>query len=400
VKKFRRYTPLISLLLISAILLPLLIFSTTVIVYSADDDNQQGSWLKGILLIVLSFIINNFAEKNKLNEQENKIESKPLISTTPNKEVLGFYVNWLTPDADSYESLKNNWESIDMVAPFWYTAKPDGTLENRYGGYQYEVNSFARNREIKVLPLINNDQQNNMILVDPDIRTKTVNNIVDLVEKYNFDGVNIDFESIPPWTRNGYTSFIRELSSKLRKNNKLITISVFPKIDVPLELQGAYDYSALGSLVDRMIIMTYDNHWSNGPAGPVAPIKWVEENIKYALEYIPSGKILLGIANYGYDWPTSGPGSDISARQALKLAYEKDANLQWSNVFQSPFYYYWDSQQKHEVWFESSSSMAFKLDLVNRYNLQGIAIWRLGNETEQFWQTVIDKLGKSDKTTL
>ncbi|MDI3547830.1 MAG: hypothetical protein PWR10_1482 [Halanaerobiales bacterium] len=398
---FRDNRRLISLLLVVFLILPFLVISTTVIVYSADTDKDHNiSWLKGILLIILSFIINNFVEKNKEESKDNKIGDEPLIDINTTREILGFHVNWLTAEANSYESLKNNWRNIDMVAPFWYTVNPDGSIESRYGGYQYEVNSFASNRDIKVLPLINNNQRNNMILVDPNIRTKAVNNIVNLVDKYDFDGVNIDFEFIPPWTRNGYTAFIKELSSKLRRRDKLITISVFPKIDVPLELQGAYDYATLGSLVDRIVIMTYDNHWSGGPAGPIAPINWVEENIKYALEYIPADKILLGIANYGYDWPPVGAARDLSAKKALELAHEKGAEIKWSEKFQSPFYYYWDEQgQKHEVWFESSSSMAFKLDLVNKYNLQGIAIWRLGNETDHFWHTVMNKLRESNRTS-
>lgn len=59
-----------------------------------------------------------------------------------------------------------------------------------------------------------------MILVDSDVRSKTIKNIVKLVEKYNYNGVNIDFEFIPPWTRNGYTQFIKELSSELNKKKQ------------------------------------------------------------------------------------------------------------------------------------------------------------------------------------
>lgn len=403
---------LIALLLVITLLTSFLFLWGSIIVYSADkdnietssvdsDNNGRGSWLKGILLIAISYIINNFIDKDNSIESLNyRIDNRPLIDersgpeeSTAVKEVMGFYVNWLTPEASSYESLKANWEDIDMVSPFWYTVNPDGNLQNRYGGYQYEVDSFSNNRGIKVLPLINNNQRNNMILVDPKIRKIAVNNIVELVKKYDYAGVNIDFENIPPWTRNGYTSFIRELSNQLRPMNKMITISVFPKIDVPIDLQGAYDYSALGSLVDRIVIMTYDNHWSKGPAGPIAPVKWVEKNIKYALEYIPGNKILLGIANYGYDWAGGGLGKDLSAKKALKLASERGAEIKWSDLYKSPFFYYWDEEGiKHEVWFESSNSLAFKLDMVQKYGLQGIAIWRLGNSTDKFWETIKQKI--------
>lgn len=394
---FYRYKKNIIFFLLLAIFLPFFLLISSSVVYGADLDwIEDKPWLKGLLLFVLSFIINRFVGNINSDEQvnTNQIYEGEVITIENNlnsdKEVLGFYVNWLTPGANSYDSLKENWQSIDMVAPFWYTLQTDGEIRTRYGGYQYEVDSFARNRNIQVLPLINNSQENTLMLTDPEIRAKAVYNIVDLVQKYNFAGVNIDFELLPSWTRNSYTAFIKQLSTELKKINKLTTISVFPKIDVPLELQGAYDYAALAPLVDRVVIMTYDKHWSTGPAGPIAPINWVEENIQYALEYIPAEKIILGVANYGYDW-TGGYGQDLSFKEALNLANKKGAEIKWHDIYQTPYFYYWENERKHEVWFENSNSLAFKLDLVNKYNLKGIGIWRLGNENTDFWETINNK---------
>lgn len=403
---FYKHRRLLSFLLIIFILQPFLLILITPVVYSVDMGwTENYPWLKGVLLMLISFIINKFTEKNNttepVNEKDNKIPiveentgstNQNLSGTVKKREVLGYHVNWLTPDANSYQSLRTNWKNIDILAPFWYTVKADGSIETRYGGYQYEVDSFAKNHNIKVMPLINNSQENNMILIDPDTRKKAVNSIVDLVDKYDYDGVNIDFEFIPPWTRNGYTSFIKDLSTKLRKLNKMTTIAVFPKIDVPIELQGAYDYSALAPLVDRMVIMTYDNHWSDGPAGPIAPINWVEKNIRYALEYLPPGKLMLGVANYGYDW-SGGYGNSISAKKALQIANQKGVQTGWHDTYQTPYFYYTDENgKKHEVWFESSNSLAFKLDLVNKYNLRGIGIWRLGNANSKFWENIKNKI--------
>jgi len=400
VSLYKKHKKIISSLLLIFILVPFLLILTTPTVYAINSElTEKYPWLKGVLLLLVSFIINKFVGTNNSNPINNNYdqEDNPVIienhlnDTT--REVIGFHVNWLSPEADSYQALRDNSKNIDMIAPFWYTVKPNGEIETRYGGYQFEVDSFSKNRNIKVIPLINNSQENNMILVDPEIRRKAVNNIVDMVEKYDFAGVNIDFEFIPPWTRNGYTSFIEDLSSKLRKIDKMITISVFPKIDVPLEMHGAYDFAALAPLVDKVLIMTYDNHWSKGPAGPIAPINWVEENIRYALEYFPENKILLGISNYGYDW-AGGYGQDLGSKKAQELAIEKGAEINWHDTFQSPYYYYWDNEEKHEVWFENSNSLAFKLDLVEKYNLKGIGIWRLGNATERFWDTIENKLKK------
>lgn len=390
--------------LIMFLLLPSLLILSSPLATAAESENSETkeSWIRGVIMVLVSFLINNLIGE-ETNEQEadkiaeEKVGDKPLIedkSKNREPEVLGFYVNWLSNHANSQEALKNNWQTLDMVAPFWYTLNPDGSIVERYGGHQYEVSSVAKNRDIEVLPLINNNQKNNMILIDPETRKKAVANVVQLIEKNDYDGVNIDFEFIPTWTRQGYTAFVKLLSQKL-PDDKTLTISVFPKIDVPLNIQGAYDYRALAPYIDRMVIMSYDNHWGSGPAGPIAPIDWVEENIKYALEYVPADKILMGVANYGYNW-SKGNGTDLSAKGAYKLAQEKGVNIEWHEKYQTPYFNYTENDTEHEVWFENNHSTAFKLDLVQKYNLQGIAIWRLGNGTTKFWDIIDKKLRQTD----
>ena len=383
-------------ILVLSLLLPFILSALSPVAYATSSlEESSDSWLKGIIFLILSFIINNIVADDSSGDEKSdgKIGDTPLIDQKDNKyEVLGFYVNWITKYADSQKAVKENYKNMDMVVPFWYTVNTDGSISNRYGGHQYELASLSKNRDIKMLPLINNSQKNNMALVDPDVRKKAVNNIIDLINKYDYNGINIDFEFIPEWTRNAYTSFIRQLSQKMPED-KMLTISVFPKIDVPLSLQGAYDYSALGRYVDRMVIMTYDNHWSTGPAGPIAPINWVEKNINYAMEYVPPEKIMLGIANYGYDWSQTGSAQDLSAKEAVAMAEKYNSEIKWHSTYQTPYFYYWDeNNQKHEVWFENSYSTSFKLNLVKKYDLKGIAIWKLGNSPDKFWETINEKL--------
>ena len=391
-KKIKIY---IVLILVFFILFPYLISPVSAIALAASQNEEKNeSWVKGIIFLLLSFIINHFiSEPDDDEKKEGQISETPLIDSKEGEyEVLGFYVNWISKYSNSQKAVEDNYKTLDMAVPFWYTLNTDGTISERYEGHQHELSSLTKKENIALLPLINNNQQNNMMLVNPEIRKKSVNNIIELIKRYNYSGINIDFEFIPEWTRQGYTEFIKLLSQKM-PDDKLLTISVFPKIDVPVSLQGAYDYAALADYVDRIVIMSYDNHWSTGPAGPIAPINWVEKNIKYALEYIPANKIMLGIANYGYDWQEKGSAQDLSTKKATKLAREENAKIYWHNIYQTPYFYYQDENgQSHEVWFENSHSTSFKLELVKKYNLKGIAIWKLGNSPTEFWDLINEKL--------
>lgn len=378
---------LIACFLLLFLFLPFLLLTISPFAYSASLNQNQNSWLKAILLLVASYAFNHFTETTVVTETSELNINYPHPATV--NEILGFYVNWQSPEADSFQSLQNYLDKIDLVSPYWYTVTSEGELISRFGGQQEHVMTLTKKDNIKIIPLINNSKENNLMLTDPNIRTKAVNNIVNLIARNNYDGVNIDYEYIPPETRDDFTDFIDQLSTKLRSKDKLITISVFPKINVPYELHGAYDYAALAPLIDRMVIMTYDHHYRTGPPGPIAPINWVEKNINYTLQYIPQEKLLLGIANYGYNWPSKGEAQDLGAQRAYSIANEKGVDIKWLEESKTPYFHYFNEQgQKHTIHFESSYSLAFKLNLVNKYNLQGIAIWRLGNETKRFWQIV------------
>ena len=65
--------------------------------------------------------------------------------------------------------------------------------------------------------------------------------------------------------------------------------------------------------------------YTYGPPMAVAPINQVRRVVEYAVTEIPSGKIDLGIPNYGYDWPLpfvqgQSKAQSISNQYAVELA--------------------------------------------------------------------------------
>ena len=52
----------------------------------------------------------------------------------------------------------------------------------------------------------------------------------------------------------------------------------------------------------------------------------------------------------------------------------------------------WITYKGRKVWFATSRSLAAKLELVQRVDLAGIAIWRLGGEDPQNWDVIRGKL--------
>jgi len=63
-----------------------------------------------------------------------------------------------------------------------------------------------------------------------------------------------------------------------------------------------YDYKAISSAVDGVVIMNYDEHYPGGTPGAVASQDWFSANLDSAVKVIPKEKLICAIGNYGYDW--------------------------------------------------------------------------------------------------
>jgi len=325
--------------------------------------------------------------------EENPAPGGPGHLAMPPRMVIGYYENpWPgTPDkTGSLPSMKTFAKSMTGVGPFWYKATKDGKLEAKDSQVVYDT---AKSLGLKMYPLITNKTgSTDAVLGDATIRSKVIDNIVKLVTEKQYDGVNIDFELLPPMQRDNLTAFMAELYTKMRAINKIVIISVFPQVDVAADVSGAYNYPELSKNADYLQVMTYDYHWSTSPKpGAIAPIDWYEKNIKYAIENCGGPhKVIIGIGAYGYDWVKGKDGETITYVDAIVRAEQNNAKIVYDEATQSPHFSY----KNHEVWFENDKSIAMKLDVIAKYNPAGIALWRLGQEQPEIWPLVDKKFPK------
>ena len=131
--------------------------------------------------------------------------------------------------------------------------------------------------------------------------------------------------------------------------------------------------------------MAYDNHGTWSSPGPIADIRWVEKNLEYALQFIPKNKLYLCVAGYGYDWSNNGVES-VDYQPTMDLVEKYQSNVRWDDDSQSPYFKYTDDNGRlHTVWYENSQSLKCKIALVDKYDLAGVALWKLGGEDPNDW---------------
>lgn len=241
------------------------------------------------------------------------------------------------------------------------------------------------------------------IVNSENIQDLLINNILDVLKAKNYFGVDIDFEYVYPEDKAKYESFIRRLTEALRAEGYLVTAALAPKISSDQKgiLYESHDYKIIGEIVDNVLLMTYEWGFTLSPPMAVAPVNNVERVVQYALTQIDNNKILMGIPNYGYNWilphVKGTKASVISNVEAIELARQYGANIQFDETAQAPFFRYFDEEGiEHEVWFEDARSIAAKLELVEKYDLAGIFYWTLMSPFPQNW-TVLENTFTTEK---
>lgn len=312
------------------------------------------------------------------------------------KQILGFTTYYYNGDASSYNSMTANTPAIDDIAIQTYTTDSLGNISGLVPTNQI---SYANSNGIKTYAMLQNNFDGNIaksVLENETNRKNLQNNLLNAIKTNGYKGVNVDLEGVFYYDRNYYTTFVKELYNLLNPQGYSVTLSVPAKTsDSPTNSwSGAYDYAALSQYCDQIAIMTYDEHYPGGSAGPVASIGWVENVIKYAVTVIPREKIMLGVAAYGYDWSSNGTKA-YGINGMYNLAATNNATVMWDDTSKAPYFKYTDASGiAHAAWFENSQSVTYKLDLVNSYNLNGIAIWRLGLENADYWTSIKTKFNR------
>lgn len=318
----------------------------------------------------------------------------PTPTLMPAKRILGFTTYYYSGDKSSYNSMVNNSGYIDEISTATHITDGYGNIT---GILPTEQINYANSNNMVSNLLVGNNFSGSIaktLLESPANRINFKNNLLNILKSNNYKGVNIDIEGIYSANRNHYTTFLSEIYSALKPLGYTVSVSVPAKtVDNPnYTWNYAYDYAAISNYADYILLMTYDDHYPDGTAGPIASIGWVTNVIKYATTVIPKEKIYLGLAAYGYDWSSNGTKA-YSINGCYNLATSNGATINWDNTSKSPYFNYTDTNGTiHTVWFENSMSIQYKLDLVNSYDLGGIGIWRLGLENPDYWNVIKAKI--------
>ena len=300
-----------------------------------------------------------------------------------------FYVS---DDPTSLASLQLHYKDLDLLIPeALHAYKADGSLDIEPDPKltQWLQSSGV---ELPMMPMVNNYDGKTWnvkevaeMLAHPVARERLAKSIADFVVQKHQSGVVLDFELIEPATQPDFAKFIHDLGAAMHAANLKLMVAL-PAAD------WSYDYKYIASQADAVILMNYDLHYPTSDPGPIASQDWFERNIENILKIVPADKIVMGIANYGYDWPAKTKtvphpvAAGVTFQQAIITAVESQSDVTFDPETLNPHYSYADEQnQVHTVWMLDGVTAYNQLRAAERQGVRGTALWRLGMEDPSIW---------------
>jgi len=309
--------------------------------------------------------------------------------TREHKISLGWHVIGGVGGNDTLDSTVAQTKGLNVISPTWFK------LSDNEGNFTSFATAGYVNRAhelgLEVWGLVDDfsyEVDLYSILSSTTKRNYLVNGLVQAALACGMDGINLDFETIGADSGPHFLQFLRELSIQCRLNNIVLSVDTY----VPFNFNNFYDRAEQGELVDYVIIMGYDEHWhGSGDVGSVASIEYVRNGIETMVGDVPSQKVMNGLPLYTILWRTTG--TEVTddyvtmVNQANMLA-QMGMKTVWDDETCQNYGEHVSGDTTYQIWLEDLESIQVKLNVMQNYNLGGVAVWRLGYEDPAVWDVI------------
>ena len=291
-----------------------------------------------------------------------------------------------TADTDSIGDL----DGVHVLSPIWFHLREDGEVESN-ADMRYV--DWAHRQGRQVWCIFSNDCEIDLthtFLGDAELRIRALRQLLEYVERYELDGIDVDFEYMYMEDKEAYVQFIRELTPLMHELGRTVTVDVIFHSDSE-RWSRCYDHKKLAEIADYLIVMAYDQH--TVLAGSVAALPWVEKGVIRMLEDVPAHKLMLGVPFYTRLWAekTGANGNIDTSRTTLTMEQaenwvrEHGPTVREDHSAGQHYVELTEGTTTYRMWLEDFYSLEKRVALMKKYRLAGMAAWRRGIEKAEIW---------------
>lgn len=354
--------------------------------------------------------------KNPNKKAEKIIGLNASKAPTLSKKIFGFLPYW-EQSSNAHSNIR--YDLLTHLACFDFLVQLDASIDTPQGWpWTTEINA-AHAQGVKVIMTVVNfggadgaDAVAWEMITNPTKKALFFANVKNLIQTYNLDGVNIDFEGMSTAHRGAeLNAFLSDLTTFIHAELPGKEVS----FDGPAVNWGGWIIDELVNSVDYVIIMAYDYTSPNSAnSGPVAPLthhtswkRFVKRTIETGTYAVPTAntpeKLIMAVPYYGQHWKTATNASEsatvahVASTRYRNTVTEADAHggFIWNADFEYPWYTWNDGTNWNQVWTDNELSISKKFDLAIANNLGGVGMWALNYDggRPELWQLINTKFG-------
>lgn len=358
----------------------------------------------------IGFVNQTSLENEKTVREEVTVEPQVEGKINMFWDYYSEYVN--APDRSG-----EKYDGVNVVSPTFFYIDYQGNFKDKVGKEEKEYIEWAHKNGYKVWPMISNSEAQNTkkgadssnilkvtskIMNSYELRKELIQNIINVCEEYDLDGINIDFEYMYEKDKDLFSRFIIELEPRMEKIGAVLSVDVTAPDGSP-NWSLCFDRNAIGKVADYIVFMAYDQY-SSGTVGTTAGYNWVERNIEKFIGKqceVDSEKIILGIPFYTKLWtetPDQNAKNGIKVKSKVVIMKNIENEIpdgvekKWDEQLQQYYVEYKSGESTKKMWIEDLKSLKEKVSLVNKYDLAGVAAWEKDQEVEETWKMIKETL--------
>ena len=309
---------------------------------------------------------------------------------------------------------------FQTLSPFAYEVEEDGTIIDtmKLAAEPWKgLMASATKKKVAIVPSILwiDAEAIHATLSDPARRKAHVDDIVSMVVRNNFDGIDIDYEGKKVKTKAGFSAFVKELALALDAKKKTLVCTIEPRTPpsslyrvMPQDIEYVNDYVVLNKYCDEVRIMTYDQTIAdvklNDAKGtrelyaPVADTEWVKKVMDLTAKTISKKKLMLGVATYGYIYEVDRTTASttfkkiraISDPDARALAIANDIRIgDWHNSAGERSFNYEKNGKLYYVSWSDSYAVAQKIALAKKLGIKGVVLFKMDGKVDPATWSII-----------
>ena len=314
----------------------------------------------------------------------------PVLAVMRRLSEVGRVVAYLDTNAKLHPEAASR---VTIVHTLDFRPASDGSLTGQFSPIKLD----ARVQHIPVVSASAADKANILveaILSDSRSRSNHVQQIVKKVAESKAPGIDIAYLDLRADQRASFVLFVAELSDQLRKQGKILTLTLPSPVKVPAQDridEGAYDWTELGKAAEILQIAPFRDQSTYRKDMP--------EILQYLASRVPANKLVLTVTPYASEKAAEGVRK-LSLAEAMGIAtklsirgqgqrletstnvevvgvnIDKKDNLTgivWDPVTACVAFTYKNNGAR-TVWIENFFSVGFKLELIPKFGLGGVAV--------------------------